>query len=167
MPVELDGARERAVVGERDGRHLELGGARDEVGDPARPVEDRVLGVHVQVDERGRHSRGDCSAASCWHPNWCQFRQRGAGDGAETDRLPGLTGTFSVPAAFTSIVRMIGARPRRTTRTLGTGHGGARRDRSVRGDTHPRPGRRRSPSSWFGAGLARSIRRAQNRKITR
>ena len=48
--VELDRARERAVVGERDGRHLELGGAR-RVRDPAGPVENRELGVDVEVDE--------------------------------------------------------------------------------------------------------------------
>jgi hypothetical protein len=51
--VELDGARKRAVVGERDGRHLELGGTRREVRDPAGPVEDRVLGVDMEVDELG------------------------------------------------------------------------------------------------------------------
>ena len=36
-----------------DRRHLELGRARRERGDAARPVEDRVLGVDVQVDEVG------------------------------------------------------------------------------------------------------------------
>jgi hypothetical protein len=41
------------VVGERDRGHLELGGALGERRDPARPVEDRVLGVDVQVDELG------------------------------------------------------------------------------------------------------------------
>ena len=50
--VELDGAGERAVVGESDGGHLELGGAGGEVRDPAGPVEDRELGVDVEVDER-------------------------------------------------------------------------------------------------------------------
>ena len=52
LPVELDRAGERAVVGERDRRHLELGGPRGEVRDPARAVEDRVLGVDVEMDER-------------------------------------------------------------------------------------------------------------------
>ena len=56
--VELDGAGERAVVGEPDGGHLELGGAGRERRDAARPVEDRVLGVDVQVDERRlRHGK--------------------------------------------------------------------------------------------------------------
>ena len=52
LPVELDGAGERAVVGEPDGGHLELSGASREGRDAARPVEDRVLGVDVKVDER-------------------------------------------------------------------------------------------------------------------
>ncbi len=59
---ELDGARHRAVVGEADGRHLELGGAGDEIGDPAGPVENRVLGVDVQVNEgRLRHAEATLS----------------------------------------------------------------------------------------------------------
>ncbi len=53
--VEVDRAGERAVVGERHRRHLELGRARRERRDPARPVEDRVLAVDVQVDEVGAH----------------------------------------------------------------------------------------------------------------
>ncbi len=51
LPVELDDARERAVVRERDGRHLEPRGLLHESGDPARAVQDRVLRVDVQVDE--------------------------------------------------------------------------------------------------------------------
>ena len=49
---QLHRARHRPVIGERDSRHLELGGALDEVGDPARTVENRVLGVDVKVNER-------------------------------------------------------------------------------------------------------------------
>ena len=56
LPVELDRAGEAAVVGERDGRHLQLGSARRQLRDPAGPVEDRVLGVDVEVDELG-HAR--------------------------------------------------------------------------------------------------------------
>jgi hypothetical protein len=52
--VPLDRARERAVVGERDGRHLELGGPSGERRNAAGPVEDRVLGVDVEVDEGRR-----------------------------------------------------------------------------------------------------------------
>ena len=55
--VEVDRARHRAVVGERDGGHLELGRLPRERRDPARPVEDRVLGVDVQVDERRGHGK--------------------------------------------------------------------------------------------------------------
>ena len=74
---EGDRAGERAVVGEPDGGHLELGGAGCELGNPARPVEDRELGVDVQVDEIGHgrpslqgRSDGLSSAAgiftTCW-----------------------------------------------------------------------------------------------------
>ncbi len=57
FPVELDSARERAVVRERDRRHLEPSGLLDERRDPARPVEDRVLRVDVQMDEGDRHGK--------------------------------------------------------------------------------------------------------------
>ena len=53
LPVEVDGAGQRAVIGERDRGHLPLGGAGGERGDAARPVEDRELGVDVEVDELG------------------------------------------------------------------------------------------------------------------
>ena len=52
--VELDHSRERAVVGERDGGHLEPRRLLHEGRDPARSVEDRVLRVDVQVDEGRR-----------------------------------------------------------------------------------------------------------------
>jgi len=39
------------VVGEPDGRHLELGGASREGGNPAGPIEDGVLGVDVKMNE--------------------------------------------------------------------------------------------------------------------
>ena len=57
LPEELHRARERAVVGERDGGHLEARRLLHEIRDPARPVEDRVLRVDVQVDE-GRSGHG-------------------------------------------------------------------------------------------------------------
>ena len=53
--VEVDRAGHRAVVGERDGRHLEAGRLLRERRDPAGPIEDRVLRVDVQVDERSAH----------------------------------------------------------------------------------------------------------------
>ena len=52
LAVELDRPGHGAVVGEPDRRHLELSGAGREGRDAARPVEDRVLGVDVEVDER-------------------------------------------------------------------------------------------------------------------
>ena len=55
--VEIDRAGERAVVCERDGGHLELGSPGRERWDPARPVEDRVLAVDVEMDEVGAHGR--------------------------------------------------------------------------------------------------------------
>src|SRR5204863_6420857 len=64
LAVELDRPRERAVVGERDRRHLELGRPRGERWYPARAVEDRVLGVDVEVDERGfEHGEVESSPA--------------------------------------------------------------------------------------------------------
>ena len=62
--VEVDRAGQRAVVGERDGGHLEPRRLLRERRDPARPVEDRVLGVDVQVDEVGAHERPSYSADS-------------------------------------------------------------------------------------------------------
>ncbi len=49
--IELDRAGQRAVVGQRHGRHFQLGRAGGERGNPAGPVQDRILGVDVQVDE--------------------------------------------------------------------------------------------------------------------
>ncbi len=50
---ELDRPGERPVIGEPDGGHLELGRPRRESGNAAGPVENRELGVDVQVDEVG------------------------------------------------------------------------------------------------------------------
>jgi hypothetical protein len=46
------------VVGEPHRWHLELGRADRQFGDATGPVEDRVLGVDVEVDER-RFPHGD------------------------------------------------------------------------------------------------------------
>ncbi len=54
---ELDRARHRPVVGEGHRRHLELRCLPRQGRDPARPVEDRILGVDVQVDERRAHGK--------------------------------------------------------------------------------------------------------------
>jgi hypothetical protein len=47
--VELDGAVHHAVVGQAERRLAELGGPRRQGVDLARAVQQRVLGVHVQV----------------------------------------------------------------------------------------------------------------------
>ena len=49
--VEADGAVQPLVVGDRQGRHAELGGAHDQLGDAAGAVAEREGGVRVQVDE--------------------------------------------------------------------------------------------------------------------
>ncbi len=54
--VELDGAEQIAVVGHRDRRHAERLRAREERLVLDRAVEQRELGVQVQVGEGSRHS---------------------------------------------------------------------------------------------------------------
>ena len=58
LAVELDRPRQGAVVGEGDRGHLQPRRLLDERGDPARTVEDRVLGVDVEMDERRRSAHG-------------------------------------------------------------------------------------------------------------
>ena len=58
LAVELDGAGQAPVVGERDRRHLQLGRPRRQLRDAAGPVEDRVLRVDVEVDELGHARQG-------------------------------------------------------------------------------------------------------------
>jgi hypothetical protein len=55
--VERDGAEHVAVVRHGDGGHPRRGDALDEVLHLHRPVEERVLRVHVEVDELGGHPR--------------------------------------------------------------------------------------------------------------
>jgi len=52
--VERDRAEHVAVVGDPDRLHAELLGALDQLGKLGRPVEQRVLGVLVKVNELGR-----------------------------------------------------------------------------------------------------------------
>ena len=54
---ELDGAEDVAVVGDGHGGHLVLVGRADEVRHAQAAVEDAVLGMVVQVDERRFHGR--------------------------------------------------------------------------------------------------------------
>ncbi len=53
LAIELDRPGQRAVVGERHGGHLQFGRPRRQGRDPARSVQDRVLGMDVQMNERG------------------------------------------------------------------------------------------------------------------
>jgi len=50
--LELPGAVQIAVVGDGQGRHAQLHAAADQIVDPIGPVEERVLAVAVQVNER-------------------------------------------------------------------------------------------------------------------
>ena len=50
--VQVDRTRERPVIGERDSGHLAARRLLRERRDAARPVQDRELGVNVEVDER-------------------------------------------------------------------------------------------------------------------
>ena len=59
--VELDGAAQRAVVGERHRRHAQFLGPFDQLLDPAGAVEQRVFAVHVEMDECGGHGWPDSS----------------------------------------------------------------------------------------------------------
>ena len=53
--IELDDAAQGAVVGEGHGRHAQLLGPLDEALHTAGAVEQRVLAVHVKMDEIGGH----------------------------------------------------------------------------------------------------------------
>ena len=73
--VELDGAVHDAVVGQADGRLVEGRGALGELADVAGAVEQRVLGVDVQVrDGRGAHRGGNHRRRGGRHP--CAARRR-------------------------------------------------------------------------------------------
>ena len=70
--VELERAVEVAVVGDREGVLTERLGPRDEVRDRAEPVQQRVLGVHMEVGEHRRtglrqyaNGRADAATALC------------------------------------------------------------------------------------------------------
>jgi hypothetical protein len=55
--VEVVGAEQVAVVGHRQGGHLEPAGLLEQLLEPGGAVEHRVLGVHMQMHERVRHPR--------------------------------------------------------------------------------------------------------------
>ena len=60
--IELDRPEQRAVVGEGQGRHRQLGGARHHALDGARAVEQRIVAVVVEVDEVGMVHGASCAA---------------------------------------------------------------------------------------------------------
>jgi len=64
--VELHGAVQVAVVGDGQGRHSAGGGLGHQPVDGAGAVEQRVVGVHMQMDERLAH--GICDSAGCLSP---------------------------------------------------------------------------------------------------
>src|SRR5947209_7683991 len=73
---QLDRAVHHAVIGERQRRLFEGGGARGELVDLARPVEQRVLGMDVEVDAGRAHRRCPASigtVADDWAP-WRPFQ---------------------------------------------------------------------------------------------
>src|SRR4030095_14986361 len=55
--VELERSEHRPVIGHTQGRHTDLPGPLEQGADPRCPVEQRVLGMRVQVDEAtSRHA---------------------------------------------------------------------------------------------------------------
>jgi hypothetical protein len=68
--VELDRAEEVAVVGQRDGREVEVLGLLDELLELGGSVEEAVLRVDVQVDELGVVHDGSATRARWW-PGAC------------------------------------------------------------------------------------------------
>ena len=117
--LEAPGAVHAAVVGEPQGRHLELLRFADQVREAVGPVQQRVLGVRVEVDE-GHRARPSTAAASR-----CSRTPRRSGGSAPRPRRPRKSGS--------------GRRPRRSSRP------GRPACRSTAGP--PGPPRRR-PSPW-------------------
>ena len=65
LEIEIDGAVEDAVVGERDRGHARFNGMTDHLGDPARAVEQAVFGMGMKVDE-AHALRSSLTTASMW-----------------------------------------------------------------------------------------------------
>ena len=81
--VELDRAEHVPVVGHRERRELEGGGLGHQAVQAARRVEQRILGVQVQMDEVGHGGRKDRSGR-----DGVEVRLR---DGRRRDRGPART----------------------------------------------------------------------------
>ena len=86
--VELDGAAERAVVGESHGRHAQLLRPLDELLHAAGAVEQRILAVHVEMDEVGGHRWPDSSTRGITTPAWSR---------RPASSLPGICSTRERP----------------------------------------------------------------------
>ena len=88
---ELVGTEQVAVVGDRQRRHLHPGGLGEELLDPGRTVEHRVLGVGVQVHEVTTGAvRHRCPPGACHEPSTAPRTWRGkAGSGRGRSVPPG------------------------------------------------------------------------------
>jgi hypothetical protein len=65
MFLELPGPVQVTMIGDRERRHLELLGARDEAVDAIGAIEQRVFGMAVEMDEgQGRFSAW--MLVGCW-----------------------------------------------------------------------------------------------------
>ena len=142
--VELDGAEEVAVVGDRHGVHPQLLHAGDEAVDPVAAVEQGVGGVQVEVDEITRLVLGGGGADHGW------ILSRGSGgEGGVVEKLAprGVSGAIrSRSRAFhaSAWLRHQHASPSRAAALQGgarlsgcagpqPGHGDAQRPRQDRG----------------------------------
>src|SRR5437879_4621194 len=125
--VEVDGAVHDAVVGDGQGGHLELGRSLHERVDAAGPIEQRELGVVVEVDEgvRGvRHSFGLGVAepgivylalvqvsACCWLDSGSPMREWMADGLMIVGGLTALGGAIRANFAYIRYFRTRGAQP--------------------------------------------------------
>ena len=120
VPVELDCTGERPVIGERDRRHLELDGAGNEIRNPARSVEDRVLRVDVQMDERGAQRSAIVEPGPAGQPECCSPRQHFDSDILAPSRPSGRQihpdGQFSADYGSAAEGRITLRRPRSCSR---------------------------------------------------
>ena len=146
--VELDGAVHDAVVGQADGRLAVGGGALGELVDVARAVEQRVLGVDVQVrDGRGAHGVETIGVAA--DATRARAHSAAAMCGDQNDRDVRST-TRSACAAWST---RAGSTPTSAGRSSARRRGRPRRRRTRRGR------RWTSCSTRPGARIASAVRR--------
>ena len=58
--VVLDGGKKVSLLGNGDGRHARCAGRRDQRFDPQNPVDQRILGVQMEVYESVDHGHRVC-----------------------------------------------------------------------------------------------------------